>query len=165
MRTERGNVWDDRRIATARKLLASGYDRDSVAARLGIGRSALKDAIRAVRLRRAAGVSPMTGSAFDPFTRKLRLAPLPSDTRPPMEPPMRSPSIPATFREYRRIRREIAEAADPDQALREGALLGIGIMLGAGFPGSAAAVSMLVERTFPDVEEWPWSPGPATVEE
>jgi hypothetical protein len=45
MRQDRGNWWDERRIATARKLLASGVEREFVAQRLGISRTALKEAI------------------------------------------------------------------------------------------------------------------------
>lgn len=50
MRTERGNVWDERRIATARTMLASGYGRDLTAMRLGITRAALKEAIHRFNL-------------------------------------------------------------------------------------------------------------------
>lgn len=45
MRLERGKVWDERRIATARMMLAGGYGRDIVAMRFGISRTALKEAI------------------------------------------------------------------------------------------------------------------------
>ena len=50
MRLERGKVWDDRRIKTARTMLASGYSREDVAARLGINRVALRDAIHRLKL-------------------------------------------------------------------------------------------------------------------
>lgn len=46
MREERGNVWTDQRIATVRKLIATGYTREIIAMRLGLTRSGLKAAIR-----------------------------------------------------------------------------------------------------------------------
>jgi len=68
-------------------------------------------------------------------------------------------SVHEVFQHFRRIRGEFAEVTeDTDRGIREGALLGIGILLGGGFPGSAAAVSVMVERSFPEVEEWPWEP-------
>jgi hypothetical protein len=50
MRTERGNWWNDRRIATARTMLADGYGREIVAMRLGVTRVALKEAIHRFNL-------------------------------------------------------------------------------------------------------------------
>jgi hypothetical protein len=37
-------------------------------------------------------------------------------------------------------------------------VLAVGILLGAGFPGAAAAVTVLVDRQFPD-DELPWLGG------
>lgn len=81
------------------------------------------------------------------------------------EPQMlKDPPIAELFQNFRRIRQEIADAPDDplapnaDRAIREGAMLGIGILLGGSFPGAAASVSMLLERQFPDVEDWPWEP-------
>ena len=71
-------------------------------------------------------------------------------------------SVHDTFQDFRRIRSEITLERDcvvADGTLREGAVLGIGILLGGGFPGSAASVSLLLERQFPDVDAWPWLPG------
>jgi hypothetical protein len=50
MRLDRGNWWDERRIAVARMMLASGYGREIVAMRLGISRAALKEAIYRFKL-------------------------------------------------------------------------------------------------------------------
>jgi hypothetical protein len=67
------------------------------------------------------------------------------------------------FDHFRRIRREIVEAEDNPQArpsgdtIRAGAVLAVGILLGGGFPGSAAAISVLLEREF-EGEQWPWEP-------
>ena len=64
-----------------------------------------------------------------------------------------------TFDHFRRIRREI-QAAHPDAAprmLQEGAILGVGILIGGGFPGAAAAVTLLLESKFPEAEGWPWT--------
>ena len=68
------------------------------------------------------------------------------------------PTIPQTFQQFRRIRREIAADPEPRTAMREGAILGVGVLLGGGFPGSAASVTMLLEHVFPEVREWPWEP-------
>ena len=43
------------------------------------------------------------------------------------------------------------------EALQANAMLGIGVLIGGGFPGAAAAVSVLLEREF-DNEQWPWEP-------
>jgi hypothetical protein len=50
MRIERGTVWDAQRINTARVLLGSGYGRAAVAARLGLTRAGLKQAIQRFNL-------------------------------------------------------------------------------------------------------------------
>lgn len=69
-------------------------------------------------------------------------------------------SVHDTFDRFRAIRGEIAAASadDHERMVREGAILGVGVLLGGGFPGSAAAVTMLVETCFPD-EAWPWDGG------
>jgi hypothetical protein len=68
-----------------------------------------------------------------------------------------SASVRDTFENFRRIKREInaADADEHERLVREGVVLGVGILLGGGFPGSAAAVTTLVETCFPD-SEWPW---------
>ena len=37
-------------------------------------------------------------------------------------------------------------------------MLGIGILLGGNFPGAAACISTLLERQYPEVDDWPWEP-------
>jgi hypothetical protein len=64
-------------------------------------------------------------------------------------------SIRQEFEDFRRIRREIVVEKTGTQQVQNGVALAIGILLGGGFPGSAAAVSVLAERAFPDVE-WAW---------
>jgi hypothetical protein len=61
-------------------------------------------------------------------------------------------SIRNTFEDFRRLRREIKT---DDYQVQAGAALGIGVLIGGGFPGSAAALSLLVERAVPDVA-WAW---------
>jgi hypothetical protein len=57
-----------------------------------------------------------------------------------------------SFEDFRRLRREIRTN---DYQVQGGAALGIGILIGGGFPGSAAALSLLVEQASPDVD-WAW---------
>jgi len=104
------------------------------------------------------------GSIFDAVNTALELAPLPPGTRPPLEPAMRdAPSVAEVFGHFRRIRREIVQADENPQAppaadtIRAAGCMAVGILLGGGFPGSAAAVSVLLEREFTD-QQWPWEP-------
>lgn len=53
MRLDRGTVWTEKQQATARQLLAGGYDRDVVAQRLGITRRSLTSAITRFKLMEA----------------------------------------------------------------------------------------------------------------
>lgn len=71
-------------------------------------------------------------------------------------------SVHESFTHFRRIRDDIrsADNADRDEVLREGAVLGVGILLGGGFPGAAASVTVLLEGRFPDAL-WPWDGAPA----
>jgi len=69
-----------------------------------------------------------------------------------------------SFDRFRAIRREMGEAQDDPNPtssvwlLRDNAVFGIGVLIGGAAPGAAAAVSVLLERAFPDVRNWPWEP-------
>jgi hypothetical protein len=43
-----------------------------------------------------------------------------------------------------------------ERQLAEGAVLAAGILIGGGFPGAAACVTVLLELRFPEVDDWPW---------
>ena len=70
-------------------------------------------------------------------------------------------SVHDVFERFRTIRAEIDDAPPEEGAamVREGGVLGVGILLGGGFPGSAAAVTRLLERQYPDGPGWPWDGG------
>ena len=44
-----------------------------------------------------------------------------------------------------------------DEQIKTDVMLGIGLLIGAGYPGAASAVSLLLGQRFPH-EPWPWSP-------
>jgi hypothetical protein len=37
-------------------------------------------------------------------------------------------------------------------------IMAVGVLLGGGFPGCAAAVTRLAEMHYPEDEDWPWGP-------
>jgi hypothetical protein len=39
-----------------------------------------------------------------------------------------------------------------------GVIMAVGILLGGGYPGCAAAITEMVETTYPADEDWPWGP-------
>lgn len=66
-------------------------------------------------------------------------------------------SLGARFRNHRTTLR-LLEPADADAALRAEASFAVGLLIGGGFPGAAAAMSIVVERLYPDEEvQWIWS--------
>jgi hypothetical protein len=73
-------------------------------------------------------------------------------------------SVQSSFQTFRDRRDDLTDAFTShevrDATLREGAMLAIGVLLGGGFPGSAACVSVLLEQRFPE-ERFPWNGGPA----
>ena len=57
---------------------------------------------------------------------------------------------------FTRQRAELnAEGSDVDAEMISSTCLAVGFLLGAGFPGSAAAISTLADRLYPHTT-WPW---------
>jgi hypothetical protein len=63
-------------------------------------------------------------------------------------------SIRNSFDDFRRLRGEIT-TGHTDYQMQTGIALGIGVLIGGGFPGCAAAVSLLAEQAYPAVK-WAW---------
>ena len=62
------------------------------------------------------------------------------------------------------FRQRRADLADPFvdlevrlATLREGGVLGVGLLIGGGFPGAAACLTVLLEHRFPEGPGWPWT--------
>ena len=62
-------------------------------------------------------------------------------------------SIRREFETFSQLRREAG--FDKPYQLQSGLSLAVGILLGGGFPAAAAAVAILAERAYPDME-WSW---------
>jgi len=77
--------------------------------------------------------------------------------------PLAEPFDPCALRpsprleEFRRRRHEIAANPEPLDEIRAALPLAIGALMGGGFMGTAAALSLLTEETYPDVKAWPWN--------
>jgi len=68
-------------------------------------------------------------------------------------------SIDSEFARFRDRRAALAEIPDRETwkaRVTASAMLGLGVLLGGGFPDAAAAISFLLQSEFPD-ERWPWS--------
>jgi hypothetical protein len=68
---------------------------------------------------------------------------------------MNDPPIRTSFDVFRATRRELKSGTAHADTLRANAMFGVGVLLGGGFPGASAAISLLLEREFGD-EPWPW---------
>jgi hypothetical protein len=62
---------------------------------------------------------------------------------------MNDPSIRSSFHKFRTVRRDLIDGAKSTE-LEAALSFAVGILMGGGFPGSAAAVSILADRAFPD---------------
>jgi hypothetical protein len=71
---------------------------------------------------------------------------------------MTKASIHSDFAVFRDKLETFRREAD-EHGLRAHGALGVGILMGGGFPGTAAALAMLLERNYP-VEDWPWADPP-----
>lgn len=67
-----------------------------------------------------------------------------------------SPAVAWSIRVFREARGRYQEKPCEDE-MRSQAILGVGVLIGGGFPHAAASVSIMAEARFPQDSDWPWS--------
>lgn len=67
------------------------------------------------------------------------------------------PAVAWSIRTFRETRQRYGNDRPHDE-IRSQAILGVGVLIGGGFPNAAAATAMIAEEHYPEAGDWPWRP-------